>query len=122
MGQDPDMTDVLKEFARSHPEAVVELGDIFVRADAAIELIDQAERRGVGILGLEGFLIDEDIYPSLDRIADFSSLGDASEFVTKSAARARELLNGPWRLPPGPANQMHSEATGQHMIVVCFAD
>jgi hypothetical protein len=116
------VNDVLEEFARQHPDAVIELGEIFVSAEAMVELIGEAEGRGVGVLGLEGFLIDgADVYPSLDRIADFSTLHGSVEFVAQSAARARELLTGPWALRPGPANQMHAEAKGRYMIAVCLA-
>jgi hypothetical protein len=116
------VTHLLEDFASAHPDLVVQQpGDTFVAADTVIDLIDEAERRGVGILGLEGFLLnDGDVYPSLDRIADFSVLARSSNFVEKSAAKARELLAGPWHAAPTPSEQMHPAATGRHMVVVVF--
>ncbi len=61
------------ELARRRPDAVVRRsGDTFVDIDAADEFISEAERQGIRILGIEGFLIADDCeYPALSRIADF---------------------------------------------------
>jgi len=124
MVHDPEMADLLENFAAEHPDAVIRHGgEIFVAAEAVSALIAEAEHRGVGILGMEGFLIDgEDVYPSLDRIADFSAGSGSPRSVTESIALAREVLSSSWRLPPGPADQMHPKATGRHMIAVVTAD
>ncbi|MGH9231366.1 MAG: hypothetical protein ACRD07_22000, partial [Acidimicrobiales bacterium] len=98
------MTTLYDEFARRRPEAVVRRGgETFVGIDAADEFISEAERQGIRILGLEGFLIaDDGVYPALSRLADSSDVTDAQQ----SAALARELILGPWRTPPTPVDQM----------------
>jgi hypothetical protein len=86
----------------------------FVDATIAPNLVAEAAKRNVRILGLEGFLIDDTgIYPALSRIADFSS--DAPEVANR---KALALLNGEWAIAPTPADQMSSEATGRHMLAV----
>jgi hypothetical protein len=90
---------------------------MFIEIDAADELISEAERRGIRVLGLEGFLIADDaVYPVLSRVADFSEVADPPQ----SAALARELVLGAWRTPPRPGDQMSEEATGRHMLAVLF--
>jgi hypothetical protein len=90
-------------------------GETFLEIDTADELISDAERQGIRILGLEGFLIAEDcVYPALSRVADFSDVADAQQ----SAALARELVLGAWRTPPTPADQMSEEANGRHMLAI----
>ena len=68
------MSPLLAEFALSHAGSIVHRGsETFIDADVVPQLLDEVERRGVRLLGLEGFLIgDEDIFPALSRIADFS--------------------------------------------------
>jgi len=91
---------------------------MFIAAERVVELIDEAERQSVRVLGLEGFIInDKTAYPALGRIADFSN--DNPE---ASAQRARDLLAGAWRQPPTADDQMHSEAVGRHMIAVVLDD
>lgn len=108
------VTNLYDEVARRRPDAVVRRGgENFVDIDAADELISEAERKGVRILGLEGFLIGEDgVYPALSRVADLSDVTDARQ----SAALARELVLGAWRTPPSPADQMSEAASGRHML------
>ena len=108
------VTTLYDEVARRRPDAVVRLGsETFVDIDAADEFISEAERQGIRILGLEGFLIAEDaVYPALSRVADFSDVADAQE----SAALARALVLGAWRTPPTPADQMSEAASGRHML------
>jgi hypothetical protein len=106
---------LIDDFAATHPDKVVRRGnEIFVSADAVHELLEQAQRTETLVLGLEGFIVDdESVYPALSRIADFSRLTPE-----EAAGEALALVNGPWRLPPTPSDQMHSEARGRHMIVV----
>jgi hypothetical protein len=110
------VTTLHDELARRRPDAVVRRsGDTFVDIDAADEFISEAERQGIRILGLEGFLIADDYeYPALSRIADFSDVSDAQQ----SAALARELVLGAWRTPPTPADQMSESASGRHMLSI----
>jgi hypothetical protein len=69
------------------------------------------------VLGLEGLIdSDEAVYPALSRIADFSD--DPSDVA---AHKAIALLSGEWSQGPKPADQMHSEASGRHMIAVVLA-
>lgn len=90
----------------------------FVSAERVVELLGEAQALGVGVLGLEGFLIDEGAtYPALGRIADFSY--DTPE---KAAQQACELLAGSWADAPTPSDQMNSRATGRHMVAVVLDD
>jgi hypothetical protein len=90
----------------------------FVDASAAPDLVYEASRRDIKVLGLEGFLIgDGGTYPALSRIADFSD--DAPEVANRKAI---ELLTGEWANTPTAADQMSSEASGQHMIAVVLDD
>jgi hypothetical protein len=51
---------LIDDYAAAEPDAVIRRGgESFVAASAAPGLIDRAERRGVAILGLEGFLIND---------------------------------------------------------------
>jgi hypothetical protein len=106
---------VLDDFAVARPEAVLRHGDDwFVAAEAAPDLLAEANRLGVKVLGLEGFLIDGDaIYPALSRIADFSN--DPVEVANR---RALALLTGDWSSPPTVLDQISDVASGRHMIAV----
>jgi hypothetical protein len=101
-------------------------GEIFVDATVASDLMDRAESEGVAVLGLEGFLIDESsgaIYPSLERIADFSFIveDDRARFVRRTCAEARAKLNQR-KEPPRPGGSMHIGARGRHMLAVVLDD
>src|SRR5665213_50069 len=104
---------VLDDFAATRPEAVVRRGDEWLVDAAAVpDVIAQAVRRDVKVLGLEGFLIEEGAtYPALSQIADFSA--DHSDVAT---SKALALLDGDWAAPPTPADQMHVGASGRYMI------
>jgi hypothetical protein len=115
------MAPLLDEFALCHPTQVEIRGaETFIAAEIALELISEAEQRGIGILGLEGFMIGgKATYPAMGRIADFSRGAEyrIDDFVTWSCAEARRLLEGPWRSPPhGDADQIHRAATGHYML------
>ncbi len=106
---------LLDEFAASHPLAVVRRGnEWFVDVATAPDLVVEATRRSIKVLGLEGFLIDDaGTYLALSRIADFS--GEARDVANR---RALALLTGDWATAPTAADQMHREAIGRHMIAV----
>jgi len=82
----------MDDFAAGRPEAVLRHGnEWFVASEAAPDLIAEANRRGVKVLGLEGFLIDGDAtYPALSRIADFSN--DPPEVASRRALCQSPLL------------------------------
>jgi hypothetical protein len=95
---------LIQDFAKDQSDAVVTVGgETFVAAEANPDLVDQAEHHGVGILGLEGFLIDgSTVYPALSRIADFSRSGTS---LGSFDSRPRKLggcsqANGARRQPP----------------------
>lgn len=115
-----------EDFARRHPHDVEKQGgSIFIAVDIAGQFIDEAEHQGIGILGMDGFLIGEFTYPALSRIADFTIAGNdsRSDFVAWSCGQARTLLAGPWRSPPaGEADQIHPEAAGRYMIDFVLAE
>ncbi len=113
------MPDVRDEFAASHPNDVVRRDrELFFAAEVVSDLIDRAQRSGVRVLGLEGFIVgDSYVYPALSRIADFSS-----DDIQTGASRARDLLASGWRDPPTSEDQMHPDATGRHMIVVVLEE
>ncbi len=110
---------LMGQFAVNHPGEIIHRGsDTFIAADAIPRLVDQAQHKGLKVLGLEGFLVDsENVYPALSRIADFSGDSPAT-----SAARAQELLQGPWAEPPTAADQMHPKATGRYMLTVVLGE
>lgn len=63
---------LLEAFARAHPgECERSGGEAFVTVEGALDLVDQAERQGVAVLGLEGFVIGDRLFPALSRIADW---------------------------------------------------
>jgi hypothetical protein len=69
------------------------------------------------VLGIKGFLIsDQNVYPTLSRIADLSG-----HTGPESITRARALLAGRWASPPTPADRMHPAATGSHVITVVIS-
>jgi len=115
-----------ENFARRHPNGVEKQGGlIFIGVEISREFIDDAEHQGIGILGMDGFLIGEFTYPALGRIADFSTDGNdsRSDFVAWSCGQARALLAGPWRSPPtGEADQIHPGAAGRYMIDFVLTD
>jgi hypothetical protein len=113
------MHSLVDRFAVEHPASVLRRGgDTFIDASACLELIDEAERWGVRVLGLEGFLVDDDsVFPALSRIADFS----AETGVGTSCARARALLTGPWQTPPTSDDQMLQTARGRNMVAVVLS-
>ncbi len=110
------MHQLVNRFASQHPTSVLQRGnETFIDPVACVELINEAEQAGVRVLGLEGFLIDdESVYPALSRIADFS--GDAG--VVAPCAHARALLTGAWRSPPTSGDQVDPAAGGRHMVAV----
>ena len=86
--------------------------------DALADVIAEATRTGVKVLGLESYLIGEDaVYPDLSRIADFSH--DPSDVAAQKATRVaeRRMVRAARKLP----DQMHSEASGRHMMAVVLA-
>jgi hypothetical protein len=110
---------ILDDYASTHSDAVIRRGgETFVAAERADEVITEAERQGVRVLGLEGFLIsDSAVYPAPGRIADLSNAS------LKAAARAaRDLLAGGWATPPMTSDQMHSDGVGRHMLAIVLDD
>ena len=107
---------IVEEFAKRRPEAVVlRGGTTLIEHESVGEIIDEAERRGLRILGLEGFLIDDDgTYPSLERLWDFSECNDRVELASAS----RALLEGPWSDPPRPGHGMSARAHGRSMVAI----
>jgi hypothetical protein len=114
------------DFAQRHPNGVEKRGgSTFIAVEIAGDFIAEADRRGIGIIGMDGFLISEYTYPALGRIADFAIDGNDSPpgFVAWSCRRARALLAGPWASPPTPAlDQMKPEAVGRYMIDFTLTD
>jgi len=104
---------VLDDFAAARPKDVLREGsEWLVTAEAAPDLIAEANRRSVRVLGLEGFLVETGgTYPALSRVADFSK--DRQEVANR---RALALLAGEWSSAPTPLDQMISEASGRYMI------
>lgn len=114
-----------EDFGRRNPGSVeMRRGSTYIDVDAAGAFIAEAEQRGIGILGMEGFLIGEFTNPALSRIADFSIARSDTrlDFVAWSCEQARELLTGSWRSPPtGDADQINPEASGRYMIEFTLA-
>ncbi len=90
-------------------------GEVWVRYEDAEAAIDLAQKQGLRLLGMEGFVVGESIHPSMSRIADFSgtdSCGTAYD-------AAKTLLIGPWAEVP---DDMHEDATGPYMIDIVVGD
>jgi hypothetical protein len=117
---------LLEEFALLHPQDVERRGGgTYVAAEVAGRLIDQAEARGIGVLGMEGFIIGKGTYPALSRIADFTRGGGdrRPDFAAWSCREARALLSGSWKKPPvGPEDQIHAEARGRYMVDITLRE
>jgi hypothetical protein len=117
---------LIEDFADRNPDLAERRGgEIYVDASAASDLINEAESSGIGILGMEGFIIGEATYSALSRIADFSTDGNdrRPDFVAWSCREARQLILGPWRsAPAGRADQTHPDAVGRHMIAFVLDD
>jgi hypothetical protein len=113
--------DLIAEIVERRPaDAVVRFGDTYLSVDAARDVLDEAERRGVPVLMLEGFLIDgEIVYPALSRTTSDLSAGVTPQ---ESAAAAKRTLAHSWASAPTPEDQMHPDAVGRHMIVVTLGD
>jgi hypothetical protein len=84
-------------------------GEVWVQYEDALAALDLAQERGLRLLGMDGFVVGVAVYPSMSRIADYSSIqtpGDAYD-------QAKALLVGPWAAVP---DDLHSEAEGDYMI------
>jgi hypothetical protein len=91
-------------------------GEVWVRYEDAVAALDLASERGLPLLGMEGFVVgDVSVYPSMSRIADYSSL----EEPETAYGHARALLIGPWATIP---DDLHSEAEGRYMIDLVVTD
>jgi hypothetical protein len=66
--------------------------DLFSPADAA-EMLDGCEKRGVTVLGIEGFRIGNDrCFPDPTAIADYSTLAQARDRSRRSIDAARKFI------------------------------
>jgi hypothetical protein len=91
-------------------------GEVWVRHEDAVAALDLAREHGLRLLGMEGFVVgDVSVYPSMSRIADYSSLDEPGTAYD----HARALLIGPWVTIP---DDLHSEAEGHYMIDLVVAD
>jgi hypothetical protein len=106
---------ILADFAAARPAEVARRGNEWsVDIEAAPDVIAEADRSNVKVLGLEGFLIGEEgTYPALSRFAAFSR--DPADVASRKSI---ELLAGEWSVPPGASDQMHPDAAGRHMIAI----
>jgi hypothetical protein len=90
-------------------------GEVWVRYEDAVAAVDLAQERGLRLLGLEGFVVGESVYPSMSRIADFSG----PDYQGSAYDDAKALLIGPWTDVP---DDLHSDAEGIYMIDVAVED
>lgn len=90
-------------------------GEVWVRYEDAEAALDLAQKQGRRLLGMEGFVVGESVYPSMSRIADFS--GTDSQGSAYDEAKA--LLTGPWAEVP---DDMHEDAAGPYMIDIVVGD
>lgn len=101
-------------------ELLTRAGETYLTVPAALALLDEAERRDITVLGMEGFLVDEvndRVFPALGRITDFAGAPPA-----QAVGAARELLDGPWATTPTADDLIHPEARGRHMVVVVLGN
>ena len=113
------VADLIEAFAAQRPDDVVRLGgETFLSLGATLDLIAEAERQGVRLLGLEAFLVSEHgVYPALSRIADYST-----DAASDAIADARHRLEGAWASAPSAEDQMRSDASGRYMLTVVLAE
>ena len=91
-------------------------GEVWVRYTDAVAAVDLAQECGLRLLGMEGLVVGEGgVYPSMSRIADYSSPG----FVGDPYDRAKTQLRGSWAQLP---DDLHSAAAGEYMIALVVAD
>ncbi|NND01699.1 MAG: hypothetical protein HKN91_02845 [Acidimicrobiia bacterium] len=122
------MSRLLELIAAERPDAVRVSpgGEILIEVDIAADLVDRAESLGIAILGMEGFLVDDDsnrVYPSLARLSNYSRPidSDRHQFVRRTCADARATLQE-WSEPPVAGYHMHREARGRHMLAIVLDD
>ncbi|NNC39171.1 MAG: hypothetical protein HKN95_00645 [Acidimicrobiia bacterium] len=97
-----------------------------IDASIAADLVNRAESLGIAILGMDGFLVDDDsdaVYPSLARLSDYSRTieSDRDQFVRRTCADARATLQE-WSTPPVAGYHMQGEARGRHMLAIVLDD
>lgn len=90
-------------------------GEVWVRYEDAVTAIDLAQTQGRRLLGMEGFVVGQSVYPSMSRIADFSRPG----YQGSAYDEAKALLIGPWSEVP---DDMHADAAGSYMIDIVVGD
>lgn len=117
------MADLIAWFGQRHPgEVIVCKAGGFVSAPYATEFVNAAERTGVGILSIEGFLVEAGgvAYPVEGRHRDLLDLDqlDCETFVGSSCGAARQILAGVWASDPTPdqTSSLHADVTYRHMI------
>jgi len=120
------MHPLLQDAERRHPESVVHRGgEIFLSVGVATEVVSDAQRQHIPVLGLEAVLIsDADTFPALSRIADFSrTTRHGTDLADWSAAQALSLLNGAWKQPPipGEQEQLAFDAHGRYMVAIVLS-
>jgi hypothetical protein len=87
---------LIEDFADRNPDLAERRGgEIYVDASAASDLINEAESSGIGILGMEGFIIGEATYPALSRIEDFPRMATTAA-TTSSRGRAEKRGSSFW--------------------------
>lgn len=105
--------ELLARFAGCHSTSG---GEVWVRYEDAVAAPDLAQERGLRLLGMEGFVVGHvSVYPSMSRIADYSSLDEPGTAYDHAGA----LLIGPWVTSP---DDLHNEAEGHNMIDFVVAD
>lgn len=125
----PSMTAFVDRVVAELPGAIYRLHhETYVDASVALEVVQLARAANVVILGIEGFMVKEpNVYPSLDRIADFSRRTESvhGAAVRRSCAEAFDLLTTTWLVPPAgaPEGQMSADGVGgRYMIVFVFGE
>ncbi len=88
------MEEIIDKLAEGAGIRVIRMGGLeLVRFEDAESLVLEAKRQGYGILGVDGFnLVENDIYPDLDAIADFSKNMNDQSFAARSWAWALEFI------------------------------
>jgi hypothetical protein len=110
MAEPMDLTPFDRELLTRFPGSrTMPGGEVWVRYEEAVAAVDLAQERGLRLLGMEGFVVEESVYPSLSRITDFSQ----SDQPGAAYDDAKTLLNGPWAAVP---DDLHEEAEGTYMI------
>lgn len=112
VGPTPFESELLAKFPRA---VTTPGGEVWVRHEDAVAAIDVAQKRGLRLLGMDGFVVGESVYVYMSRIADFS----LRDYRGSAYDDAKTLLTGPRAQVP---DDLHEDASGRYTIDIVVRD